>query len=351
MMRTAVLAALVITLAGCQVNHFQPGTPQYYQLRETAFECLRRGIEYPELASVRVHAVESLQHAAPHRGMDWIRNALTDQHPGVRFAACVALGLLGDHDSMGALERRLGDADRSVQVAAVFALHRLGDTGYTHLIPNYLLDDDDPHVRANTALLLGRLGEPAAVKLLARVMAHESDEAVRLQTLESLTLLGNPEAMEELVILAQSDGDRAMYAITALGELRDQRFEALFRQKVAGAIHRETKLAASRARGYLGSDYGLLTALNELDYSSSAGGSDVDPAWNQRNRIRQLAALALGAIGDLRALPSLAERMTGVEDPRVQVAAGRAILEIIRADQARAMPFKLRAGAVGDRTR
>jgi len=342
MMRTAVLAALAITLVGCQVNRYQPGSPQYYQLRETAFECFRRGIEYSELASVRAHAVESLEHAAPQRGLAWIRTALTDTHAGVRFAACVALGSLVDRDSAAALERRLGDDDRSVQVAAVFALHRLGDTGYTHLIPNYLLEDDDPHVRANAALVLGRMGEPAAVRLLARVMAGESDEAVRLQTLESLTLLGNPEATQELVVLAQSDGDRAMYAITALGELRDPRFADLFRQKVSTAMHPETKLAAGRALGYLDSDYGLSTAMKELDHSGSVGSSKADPAWNRRNRIRQLAALALGAIGDLRALPSLAARMTGVEDPRVQVAAGRAILEIIHADEVRAMPFELR---------
>jgi len=341
MTKGVALALLTIPLAsGCQVNPYQPGTPLYFELRETAFECLRRGVEYPELASVRIHAVESLERAAPQRGVDWIRNSLTDEHPGVRFAACVALGALRDQESKAPLLRRLGDDDRSVQVAAVFALHRLGDTGYTHLMPNYLLDDDDPKVRANTALLLGRLGERGAVQLLARAMARETDEAARLQALESLALLGNPEAIEQLVMFAQSEGDRAMYAITALGETKDPRFEPLFRQKAAGALHPETRLAAGRALGGLGSDSGLAFALGELNYHGSAAGSNVDPAWNRQNRIRQLAALTLGAIGDLQALPALAERMTDVEDPRVQVAAGRAILEIMRADEIRAMPFK-----------
>ena len=46
-------------------------------------------------------------------------------------------------------------------------------------------------------------------------------------------------------------------------------------------------------------------------------------------RVRQLAAMALGAIGDHRALPALRRRLNDPSDPRVQVYAANAILEIL----------------------
>jgi HEAT repeat protein len=53
-----------------------------------------------------------------------------------------------------------------------------------------------------------------------------------------------------------------------------------------------------------------------------------DPARNQTLRIRQLAVHALGAMRDKRALGRLAELMNTEGEPRMQVAAAKAILEI-----------------------
>jgi HEAT repeat protein len=52
---------------------------------------------------------------------------------------------------------------------------------------------------------------------------------------------------------------------------------------------------------------------------------------NQIMRVRSMAALALGAIGDPAALPALKHRLEAQDDPRVQLAAARAILEILEA--------------------
>ncbi|MGH8596842.1 MAG: HEAT repeat domain-containing protein, partial [Gammaproteobacteria bacterium] len=56
-------------------------------------------------------------------------------------------------------------------------------------------------------------------------------------------------------------------------------------------------------------------------------------------RSRQLAAAALGAIGRPDALPALAKLLKESGDPRVQVSAGRAILDIVDADRKKALPY------------
>jgi HEAT repeat protein len=55
--------------------------------------------------------------------------------------------------------------------------------------------------------------------------------------------------------------------------------------------------------------------------------------------VRQLAAAALGAIERVDALPALADLLEDDRDPRVQVSAARAILEIIEANRAETLPF------------
>ena len=64
-----------------------------------------------------------------------------------------------------------------------------------------------------------------------------------------------------------------------------------------------------------------------------------DPPAGQILRRRQLAAAALGAIGRTDALPALDRLMRDPADPRVQVSAARAVLEIIEADRQEALPF------------
>ena len=56
-------------------------------------------------------------------------------------------------------------------------------------------------------------------------------------------------------------------------------------------------------------------------------------------RTRQLAAAALGSIGRADALPLLAELLDDPRDPRVQVSAARAILDIVDADQKSVLPY------------
>lgn len=90
-------------------------------LRDRAMMALKQGTGYDALPSVRAQAVESLQKVAPHTGLPWIRIALNDEHSGVRFAACVAIGTLRDTVSQPMIERCLSDPDASVVCDSVYS--------------------------------------------------------------------------------------------------------------------------------------------------------------------------------------------------------------------------------------
>ena len=324
---TAVASLLPLFAGACTVV---PSRVDCQSARDRALLALKQGIGYEALPSVRAQAVEALQRVAPQEGLPWIRTALLDGEPGVRFAACVALGTLQDAVARPTLEKHLTDPDPSVQAAAVFALHRLGDLRQSPRLAEFLLNHENPAVRRNAALLLGRLGEPGAIPLLARAMLIE-DEALRLQALESMALLGGKEAVQELKFTAYSgDGAQQTFAVLALAEVRDPALEELYRVELKTAAHVETKLAAAKALGYLGVDAGFAIARSALDFDRPDRRDTSAPPELQTARIRQLAAHALGAIGKLEALPGLRRRMEQDEDPRVQLAAATAVLQMTR---------------------
>ncbi len=330
-------------LAGCAPGNRYDDPVARQALRERATECLKRGARYDYLPSVRCQAIESLQDVAPEVGLPWIRHGLTDRHPAVRFAACMALGSLQHADSRECVVKLLQDPDDSVRAAAIFVLHRLGDTSHTALLAAYLKEHEDLAVRRNAALILGRLGEDGAIPLLAGMVNH-ADDGLHAQALESLALLGNEQAAQQLTFVANSgNGAEEVFAINALAMTRNPRFKGTFEYKLKRGDFRETKLAAARALGEVGVATGPGDALDEaldgIRFNRPQRGIEHDPPENQVLRIKQMAAAALGAIGDPRALPPLADILEEDADPRVQVAAARAVLRIIERLEASSLPF------------
>jgi HEAT repeat protein len=302
-------------------------------------ECLKRAVQYEHNPAVRVEAVEALQDCAGDEAGPWIRSALTDDHPAVRFAACVAVGRLADATAESAVRERLDDENASVRVAALFALHRMGHTDQTGFMPVYLLEHDDPTVRRNAAVVLGLMDEPGVIKMLARAM-KDSDPGVRNYALEAMARLGNPEAKQELVFMTSAGiGSDEVFAIGALAQTGDRAYLDTFRYKLATASHIETRLAAARGLGVSGSDEGLDVALRALRSHRTILDDPKDPPEDQKLRVRQLAAAALGAIGRVEALPVLVELMDDPTDPRVQVCAAQAVVMIIKVKDVHAFPF------------
>lgn len=207
------LSLALLWTAGCEapVNEFH--------LRQRALEGLKAGVRFEDNPAVRAQAIEALQQTAPEEGVLWFQQGLRDEHPGVRFAACMALGAMQHAGSRELLLTRVHDDDASVQAAAVYALHRLGDVTYTSRLAELLLRHKDPNVRNNAAFVLGELGDPSAIPLLRRAV---HDEAVAVQAVEAMAKLGDERAFQQLTIFTHDfRGDRRMVAINALGMLRD----------------------------------------------------------------------------------------------------------------------------------
>lgn len=308
--------------AGCTepVNEFA--------LRQRAVDGLKAGVRYAHNPAVRAQAIEALQQTAPEEGVLWFQTALRDEHPGVRFAGCMALGAMRHPASREMLLTRVHDEDARVQAAAIYSLHRIGDTEYTGRLAELLLRHKDPQVRNNAAYVLGELGEAGAIPILRRAV---HDEEVALQAVEAMAKLGDDRAFQQLTIFTHDyRGDRRIVALNALGALRDPKGLKAIELQYIEASMIEVRLAAARAMGCFGRKDGLRFSLDHLDFTAPSPRED-DPAANQIMRIRSMAALALGAIGDRSALPKLQARLDAQDDPRVQVAAAKAILEIIRA--------------------
>ncbi|UCG32574.1 MAG: HEAT repeat domain-containing protein [Phycisphaerales bacterium] len=318
---------LLVVLTGCQQVSLE--RVHEIELREEALRGLKAGARYEANAVVRAQAIEALGKVAPGQGTPFFLEALRDPSPVVRFAACMALGSARCKDAAELLRLRLEDEEGSVQAAAVYALHRLGDQGHTSILADKLLRDPDVRVRRNAALILGELGEAGSIRLLKHA-ARDRDEGVMLQATEAMALLGDPKARQQLAVQAHDGaGHRQALALIAMGRIRDPRFLPAIEYRLKEGPYPETRLAAARALGQYGREDGLKLALKELDFVPSGKGLPEDPPENQIMRIRSMAALALGAIGDPAALPALKRRLEAQDDPRVQLAAARAILEIL----------------------
>ncbi len=332
---------LLALVAGCASPQVTGREVNRVSLKRRALECLKAAVYYEANPVVRVEAVEALESCGCDEGLPWIRAALADGQPSVRFAACVAVGGCLDALALAGVRRLVDDGDASVQVAALFALHRLGYTGRSGRIATHLLTHEDLTVRRNAALVLGMLEERSAIKVLARAM-RDPDPGVRQHALEAMARLGNHEARQELAFMANTGiGSEEVFAIGALAATGEPIYLDTFGYKLATATHLETRLAAARGLGLLGSDDGFAVARRALRTARPAVKDPNDPPAGQVLRIRQMAAAALGAIGRVEALHALSQVLEDPADPRVQVSAARAILQILKADRANALPFEV----------
>ncbi len=343
--RFKVIYSLSLLIAvGC----VQPHTPATLKTSTAQssrpMDVIKAGLSYQDNPVVRAESVEALESVASPEVLPWVRSALLDEHPGVRFAGCMVLGKLKDAGAASMVRKCLADKNDSVRVAAIYAMHRMGHAEQTDRLPNYVLLHPDPIVRRNAAIAISMLGQQSAVTVLARGM-KDADPGVRHHALEGMALLGNKEAARELTFMANSGvGSEEVFAINALAGTGDPVYEDAFRYKLASGSHLETRLAAARALGKLGMDAGLPVVLDALKPNQPVRPDPEDPPADQLLRIRQLASAAAGAIGNPQANPLLEPFLHDGVDPRVQISAARALIEITEKPRPLPSPFQAALG-------
>lgn len=324
----ATLGMMLAGWAGCVSTPTVPPDPE---LRRTAMAYLEMALRYPDNPVVRADAMEAAGLVLGSNARMWLRDGLDDEHPAVRFAACMAMGKLEDPGDPSVVAPLCHDEDPNVRIGAYFVMERTGNYRYRVAWRDLLTHHPDPRIRRNAALALGHLEDPAVKPLLRRAASMDADEGVKVQALEGLALLNDRDAIGQFLYQSfGGPGFKQPFALLTLGRTADPRAVPALRRGLDSAPYLEARLAAARSLALQGhAQEGLDKALDALDWSDADPKLVDDPPDNQIMRIRTMAAMALGQIGDRKALPGLIRRMEDPSDPRVQLAAATAILMIL----------------------
>lgn len=297
-------------------------------LRRRALDLLLRAAQ-SEDPYVCANAVEALVKVAPEEGLPRFRAAVRSPAPMIRFAGIVAVGTLRDRTSCPTVRQYRNDENEFVRLAAAFADYRCGRTGAAGVLVQALRTDPEERVRAEAAHLIGRLEEPRAIPTLraaGELEINQKSQQVQITLNGGMARLGDDDAVWWLIDRAEGLAPLTrLLALQTLLELRVEQGRQIYVETLAAKeeylVHR---LLAARALGLLGSDAGYKLAAENLRYAGSPGGDPDEPL-----RVKTNAAMALGEIGALRALPLLEQMAERETDSRLQVAACYAICRII----------------------
>lgn len=179
------------------------------------------------------------------------------------------------------LVQGLGDEDERVSSVSANELCAIGEPAVDPLIK--ALKDDNPQVRSLAAQDLGIIGDKKAINSLIEALKDPTPE-VRMNASFSLGELQAIEAVEPLIeLLKDENGEVVRYAVITLGMLKDPR-----------------------------ATEPLCEVLKRDDASISYDG-DSDMRYTGNSNIRSEAVLALGEIGDLRAVDTLLDLLADKE--------------------------------------
>lgn len=311
---------------GCHGPNVRLTPAQSAQLEQRATALLLRAAQ-SDLDVVRANAIEALVDLAPDENLPLFRAAVTSGNTLVRCAGCVALGEARDTASLRALRRLLNDPDPRVRLGAAFAACRCGDTSPGRILVQTLNDHPDEKLRAEAARLIGELDEPKTLKRLKLALGREDSGYVVVHIESALAKLGDDDSLDKLIQYAlKSDTVTVLLALQTLVELADPRTRETLQYRLRNEVdYLQTRLIAARGLGRLGLGDGYELATKSLF------GTGEDE--NETMQIRANAALALGAIGQPRALPLLERLAESEDDARTQVAACYAICQILRASR------------------
>ncbi|UCD29353.1 MAG: HEAT repeat domain-containing protein [Planctomycetota bacterium] len=322
----------VVVISGCATTTPDP------KLRDLATRYIRAACRFADNSAVRAQALEAAAEVMVSDPGLLVREGLSDEHPGVRFAACMALGRLRNTGSISTIRKLVNDSDHSVRIGAYYALERLGDSSFRSKWSEALAKHPDAAVRRNAAFAMGQLEDKAILPLLHRAVANDEDEGVRLQALEAMVGLGDKNAIDQFFVYAFGGVDyKQPFSLLALAYAAKDCQDIALRARLEGALfarlshatYLESRLAAARGLGMLGYKQGFDLALKSLTWNKARSNLSDDPPENQLMRVRSMAAMALGEIGDPRALEPLKKRMETPDDPRIQLAAATAIAKIL----------------------
>ncbi|MDP7070157.1 MAG: HEAT repeat domain-containing protein [Phycisphaerales bacterium] len=277
-----------------------------------------------ETPLVRANAIEMLEtQVEPLRRA--VSRGIVDPNPGVRFAACMALGrqrLCGIADLTRPL---VHDPSESVRAAAIFALAVCNeDIDQTPLAAMVL--STDRAIRANAAMVLGEIGNPTAAAVLREAMRRPLQRAdadvVRASELglaEALVQLGDRRHLETI--------RAAFFAPASQSELTALASQMAGRLQDRSLVPAMAALALAEGPRQAGPELRLIAAeaLARIDPTMTLAPLAIELSQHQFPEVRMQAAFVLAWDRSAAGLAAL-EQLCRDADPRVQVAAAGAVL-------------------------
>lgn len=257
-----------------------------------------------EDADVRIYSVHALGDQHDARAVPALIKALGDEDVNVRYHAIEALGKLQAKDAVDALIEIAESGDFYLAFAALDTLTKIGDSRIAaRLVP--LLEDDLLRVPATDAL--GQVGdEEAIVPLVELLNKPDAPAPVISQALAALY-----DRFEKLYQESEHVPDQVRRSITptgaqnllnALNETSDGGLRSL--ALVLGWMEGEaTARALIRLLGRATVRKEVVEAL--VRHGSKVTGLLIEHLDSEDLETRQAAVIALGRIGDARAVPAL----------------------------------------------
>ena len=249
------------------------------------------------------------------RGPEAVRHllvVLADENPRVRAEAALMLGRIKDRTAGVPIVKLLTDPEPIVRAAAAEALQHVADDAALAALVRLL---EEPEPRDTAAAVLGRLKDPGALEPLV-AMLKSQDPTARRMAAEALEQLADPRSADAW-IETMGDPDLRIIASRSLkhiGELRE-RIEGILN----GLRDLEDTVALEEAR------VGVVMNLMALGRPAV---SDLREALEDGHwMVREVAAQALGLIGDMRAVEPLLRKAKADRDMGVRESCIKALGE------------------------
>ena len=185
------------------------------------------------------------------------------------------------------------------------------------------LKDKDSKVRKKSAEALGSIGDMRAVEPLIEALKDE-DENVRENAAKALGQIKDVKAVEPLIVaLEDKDSGVRRYAAAALGNIGDAKaVESLIEALKVGDFYDITWGNAKFDEDAREAARDALVNIGEPAVESL-----IDVLKGEDSNIKKYAAMALGQIGDLKALEPLIKALSDEEDV-VRFNAAQALINI-----------------------
>ncbi len=239
-------------------------------------------------------------------GAQLLRQAFAEGPDSVKIATAHIMADMAGEQVLDTLIAGLNTTNPNVETAVTQALTKIGPEAAKKLLPS--LNHAAPSIRANTAIILGHIANPVAMDPLIDRLEQEDDLPARQAIVTALDTLGWKPANSTagaIYWIAKHRWDQC----AALGQ---KAIDPLLKVIRAPDAEQETKHQATQTLAKIGKP-ALLTLTQLLTHQ--------DPL------IRQLAAAALGTLGDESTLDALTQ-VTTDHSWQVRLAAVQALGEI-----------------------